>query len=48
MKELIDNDGNLLDNDDAINEYVLNHFVNTFKGPEPDIDTNTFDDLSTT
>ena len=45
MKELIDNDGNLLDNDYAINEYVLKHFSNTFKGPEPGIDINTSNDF---
>ena len=45
MKELTDNDGNLLDNDDAINEYVLKQISKTFKGPEPGIDINTFNDF---
>ena len=45
MKELEDNDGNLLDNNDAINEYVLKHFTNTFKGPEPGFDIDSFNDF---
>ena len=44
-KELEDNDGNLLENNDAINEYVLKHFTNTFKGPEPGFDIDNFNDF---
>ena len=45
MKELIDNNGNLLDNDDAIKEYVLNIFLNTFKRPELGMDIINFEDF---
>ena len=45
MKELNDNDGTLLENDDAINKYVLKHFSNTFKGPVSGFDIDTFNDF---